>query len=131
MTSDHFSPEHIPAKEEGSGCHFCSVIISLQRSRHVYGTVYQAQPVISVLHTMMSEYKCAFVGSDAVDRPHPNITELNSRLLSHIPPNLKSALNYNSPPLICCIIPHQHHPITHTHTAHTCCDTLYPSYQIP
>lgn len=32
-------------------------------------TVYQAQPFISILYLMVAKYKCAFVGSDQLDRP--------------------------------------------------------------
>lgn len=39
-------------------------------------TVYQAQPVISILYLMTAKYKCAFVGSNQLDRPSARPVEL-------------------------------------------------------
>lgn len=84
-------------------------------------TVHQAQPVISILYFMMAKHKCAFVGSDQLDRPRASTAEFNSGMLFPRAPNLTLTLSYKNPSLIYCTI--------NPHT-HTCCDTLCPSYQI-
>lgn len=67
-------------------------------------TVYQAQPVISILYLMMAKYKCAFFGSNQLDRLCASTTEFNSGMLSPSTPNLRSTLSYKNPSLTYCTI---------------------------
>lgn len=67
-------------------------------------TVYQAQPVISILYLMMAKYKCAFVGSNQLDRLCASTAEFNLGMLSPSAPNSRSTLSYKNPSLIYCTI---------------------------
>lgn len=67
-------------------------------------TVYQAQPVISILYLMMAKYKHAFVGYDQLDCLCASTAELHLGMLFPSAPNLPSTLSYKNPSLIYCTI---------------------------
>lgn len=65
MTLDHFSPPAHSSQRGGQGRGAAAVPalwLYHYRAADMY-TVYQAQPVISILYFVMAKYKCAFVGS--------------------------------------------------------------------
>ena len=73
-------------------------------------TVYQAQPVISILYVMVAKYKCAFVGSKWLHCLCASTAELNLWMPSPSSPNFNlSTLSYKNPSLIySTIIPFRH-----------------------
>lgn len=91
-----FLPQHIPAKEEDKGGVVSALWLYHYRAADMY-TVYWAQPVISILYLMMAKYKCAFVGSDQLDRLCASAAELHWGMLSQSAPNLRSTLSYKKP----------------------------------
>lgn len=71
MTLDHFSPPAHSSQRGGQGRGAAAVSalwLYHYRAADMY-TVYQAQAVISILYSMMTKYKAAFVGTCPPDPP--------------------------------------------------------------